>query len=70
MPYDISYNLSFLKLPDQGTEFEFTVAQMPDQGTTDKVGVILCRAPFLVLFWRGKKVQKKAPLPGGFKAYL
>jgi len=39
---------------------EVTVAQKPNQGTTGKGDVILCRALFLFLFWRSKKEKQPA----------
>jgi hypothetical protein len=38
---------------------EVTVVPKPNQGTNGKGDVILCRAPFLFLFWRSKKEKRK-----------
>ena len=42
----------------QGTASEFTVVSMLRRAATDKGGVILCWTPFLILFWRSKKVKE------------
>jgi hypothetical protein len=44
------------------TNAEATVVQLPNIAASDKGDVILCRAPFLFLFWRSKKEKEKIKL--------
>ncbi len=41
------------------TNVQATVVQLPNIAVSDKRGVFVCRAPFLFLFWRSKKENKK-----------
>jgi hypothetical protein len=44
------------------TDVQATVVQKLNQGTIRQRDVILCRAPFLVLFWKSKKEQEESRL--------
>ena len=44
---------------NQGTELEYTVVQMLNQGCFSKTRCNRFRGSFLLLFWRSKKVKDK-----------
>jgi hypothetical protein len=54
---EVEIKLKYLHPKNRITDVQFTVVQMMHIAASDKRGVIVCRAPFLVLFWRSKKEQ-------------
>jgi hypothetical protein len=49
--------LNYVHAESRITNVQVTVVQPPNIATSDKRAVIVCRALFLVLFWRSKKEQ-------------